>query len=411
MILAGVIRLLARLAGDRSGAVIQTFAIATPAIAVLTLGAVDLAAVSADKRALQDVADAAALQAARELGVADAGGLVERTKAQVATQLTELKSRVTYDTAVDADAQKGSVEVRITANRASFFVNLLPPGGWNFDVVARAERMGSAPLCVLSFGDGSDDLEMKDQAAIQAPGCLVHGNADLAVGGSASLTAGIVQAAGLASGNISPAPQTDAPAIDDPFAGMTITDGVGICSPLDLVAEILPLVLTPGVHCGNIKAIKSGTITLLPGEHYFRGGTLQLLQNSTLYGDNVVLIFDKDSRFMFKDSSNIRLRGRRQGGFAGFVVLTTRDNDKIFEISSSAARELLGTVYIPGAELLVSGKDRIADQSAWTVVVTKKLTLKESPDLVINKNYAGSSTPVPQGVGSNTVSTGARLTN
>lgn len=411
MKLAGVIGLLARLAGDRSGAVIQTFAIATPVIAVLTLGAVDLAAVSSDKQSLQDVADAAALQAARELGVADTSGLVERTKAQVAGQLTELETRVAYTTTVDADAAAGSVVVRIVANRASFFVNLLPPGGWNFDVIAKAERMGSAPLCVLNFGEGSDDLEMTDHSAIQAPGCLVHGNADVKVGGSASLTAGIVQAAGLATGTISPDPQTDAPLIADPFAGMSITDGVGFCSPLDLVAEILPLVLTPGVHCGNIKAIKSGTITLLPGEHYFRGGSLQLLQNSTLYGDNVVLIFDKKSNFQFKDSSNIRLKGRRQGSFAGFVILTTRDNDKTFEISSSSARELLGTVYIPNAELLVSGDDRIADQSAWTVIVTRKLTLKGSPDLVINKNYAGSSTPVPAGVGSNTVSTGARLTN
>jgi hypothetical protein len=192
---------------------------------------------------------------------------------------------------------------------------------------------------------------------------------------------------------------------------MTIGQQGAFCAPTDLLAELLPVVLLPGVHCGNIVAGKNATITLLPGEHYFQKGKLVLNENAVLNGDNVVLVFGKEADFQFKDSSQIRLSGRRQGAYAGFVVATTRDNDRTFEISSTAARQLLGTVYVPNATLLVKGKNRVADQSAWTVIVAKAIKLEENPDLVINKNYAGSSVPVPGGVGDKAATAAVRLTH
>lgn len=400
-----------RLEQDRGGNVITTFALAMPVIAILALGGIDLASVSADKQKLQDVADSAALMAAKQLGMADNNGLAERTKAAMAAQVADLAGRLTYTAAVTPDTEEGLVQVQLTVNRNSFFANMLPPGGWNFTITANAQQMGTTPLCVLSFGEDKGDLiEMRDSAAVLAPGCLVHSNSDVKVQQSASLSAGVVQASGLASGLITPAPQTDAPVIDDPFSTMAINPPGGLCSPLDRVAELLPVVLLPGVHCGNISAIKSSTITLLPGEHYFQKGKLELKESATLVGDNVVLIFGKDAQFQFKDNSIVSLRGRRQGAYAGFVIATTRDNQNTFEISSSSARELLGTVYVPNAELLVRGANKVADQSAWTVIVTRSMMLRDNPDLVINKNYAGSNVPVPGGVGNKASSGVVRLT-
>ena len=404
---------LRRLLSDRRGSVVTTFALSVPVVAVLALGAVDLASVSADKQRLQDVADSAALMAAKQLGMADNNGLAERTRAVMAEQLTDLATRLNYTAAVTPVTEEGLVQVQLAVNRSSFFGNMLPPGGWNFTITANAQQMGTTPLCVLSFGDDkSDIINLKDNAKVQAPGCLVHSNSDVRIEGHGDLTAGIVQAAGLATGKITPSPQTDAPVIADPFASMSIAPPGGLCSPVDLVSELLPIVLAPGLHCGNFTAGKNVTVTLLPGEHYFQKGKLELKEQSVLKGDNVVLIFGKDAKFDFKDQSQINLKGRRQGTYAGFVIATTRDNTNTFEISSSAARELLGTVYIPSAELLVMGKEksRIADQSAWTVIVARSIQLKENPDLVINKNYAGSSVPVPGGVGDKAASAVVRLT-
>jgi Flp pilus assembly protein TadG len=408
----GIVGLLRRLAGDRRGNVITTFALATPVIAILALGGVDLASVSADKQKLQDVADGAALMAAKQLGMADNSGLAERTKAVIAGQLSELNGRLTYTPSVTPDTDEGTVQVQLVANRASFFANMLPPGGWNFTITANAQQMGTTPLCVLSHGETKAQIiNLTGTSKVTAPGCLIHGNSDVMVTGSSRMSAEVVQASGLANGAITPAPQTDAPPVPDPFAGMAIDPPGGICSPLDLVSELAPIVLLPGVHCGNITAIKSVTITLLPGEHYFQKGALSLQDQSTLSGDNVVLVFGKDAQFQFKDTSLIRLRGRRQGRYAGFVIATTRDNNRPFEISSSAARELLGTVYIPSSELQVTGTAKVADQSAWTVIVARSLKLTQNPDLVINKNYSGSNVPVPGGVGDKAAATSVRLTN
>lgn len=402
--------LVRRLANDRGGNVITTFALATPVIAILALGGVDLASVSADKARLQDVADSAALLAAKQLGMADNNGLAERTKAVMAEQLADLSSRLTYTASVTPDTEEGLVQVQLAANRNSFFANMLPPGGWNFTITANAQQMGTTPLCVLSHGQTKAQIvNLTGTSKVSAPGCLIHGNSDITVTGSSQMSADVVQASGLASGTITPAPQTDAPPIPDPFAGMTIDPPGGICSPLDLVSELAPIVLLPGVHCGNITAIKSATITLLPGEHYFQKGNLTLQDQSTLSGDNVVLVFGKDAQFQFKDTSVIRLKGRRQGRYAGFVIATTRDNIKPFEISSSAARELLGTVYIPSSDLLITGTARVADQSAWTVIVARSLRMTQNPNLVINKNYSGSNVPVPGGVGDKAADASVRL--
>ncbi|MDB5471448.1 MAG: hypothetical protein JWR84_3008 [Caulobacter sp.] len=405
-----LLRFARRLKEDRRGNVITTFALAVPVIAILALGGIDLASVSADKQKMQDVADGAALLAAKQLGMADNNGLAERTKAVMAAQLTDLSSRLTYTAAVTPDTEDGLVQVQLTVNRNSFFANMLPPGGWNFTITANAQQMGVTPLCVLSHGgDSKDKIELKDTSSVAAPGCLIHSNSDIKVAGGASLNAGIAQSSGLASGPITPTAQTDAPIIPDPFASMTIGQQGAFCAPTDLLAGLLPLVLLPGVHCGDIVAGKNSTITLLPGEHYFQKGKLELKENAVLNGDNVVLVFGKEADFQFKDTSQIRLSGRRQGSYAGFVVATTRDNDRTFEISSTAARQLLGTVYIPNATLLVKGQNRIADQSAWTVIVAQSIKLEENPDLVINKNYAGSSVPVPGGVGDKAASAVVRL--
>ena len=150
---------------------------------------------------------------------------------------------------------------------------------------------------------------------------------------------------------------------------------------------------------------------LLPGTHYFKGGTLTIQGNAVLEGSNVTLIFDNDATFNFTDTSSIDLTGSQSGTYAGFVILTTRANTNAFTISSNNARRLEGAVYIPSATLDVTGtSNNVADQSAWTVVVAKSLQLTGSPNLVINANYSSSTVPVPAGVGSNYVSGKVTLT-
>ena len=65
-------------------------------------------------------------------------------------------------------------------------------------------------------------------------------------------------------------------------------------------------------------------------------------QTAVVEGDDVVLFFDKQSRFDFRDQASVRLRGRREGAYAGMVVAASRGNTQKFIIASDNVDTLLG---------------------------------------------------------------------
>jgi hypothetical protein len=122
--------------------------------------------------------------------------------------------------------------------------------------------------------------------------------------------------------------------------------------------------------------------------------------NARLKGTDVVLFFDKGSKFAFEGNSEISLDGRKRGTYAGMVMIAARGNTEDFLMSSDHVTNLLGVIYVPDAQLIVQGKGgNIAKDSDWTVIVARSLQLSGAPSLVINANYAGSEVPVPVGVG------------
>ncbi|HEY1427664.1 MAG TPA: TadE/TadG family type IV pilus assembly protein [Caulobacteraceae bacterium] len=390
---------------DARGSVATTAALVIPILAVLTCGAIDLAGVNADRAAMQDTADATALAMARQLGVASNAGITARAQDYAQAQLAGIASQDQLSITTTIAPDNSTITVAISGARPSFFGNLLPPGGWRLGAQATAASLGEIPLCVLSSGSsGADNLLVQNTSLLTASNCLVQSNQNLTADSGTTVTAGLAQAAGAASGPITPAPQSGAPAIPDPFASMSIPAPSPLACVLGGVLDLtqILLIVPPGCHSGDITIGQGQTMQLLPGTHYFKGGTLTIKNNAVLKGSNVVLIFDKDAAFNFTDTSSIDLTGAQSGSYAGFVIATTRDNGNTFAISSDSARRLEGAVYVPDAMLQVTGAgNRVADQSAWTVVVAKSLELEGSPNLVINANYAGSSVPVPAGAGSN----------
>ncbi len=329
---------------DARGGTAVIFALGAPALALLACGAIDLAGVNSDHTAFQDAADATALAMAKQLGVATAAGISARAQDYATGQLAQVATRdgVTVTTKISAD--NSSVTVAVDGTRQSFFGNLLPPGGWTLHAQATASTLGELPLCVLSSGTGgTDNMLVQNSSLLTANKCLVQSNQNLTADGGANVTAGLAQATGVASGPITPAPQSGAPSIPDPFASLSIP-GPSPLGCLTSVLDLTQIVLTvlPGVHCGTITVGQGQTMNLLPGTHYFKGGTLTIKDNAVLKGSNVTLIFDQDASFNFTDTSSIDLTGAQSGSYAGFVILTTRSNTNPFTISSSNARRLEG---------------------------------------------------------------------
>jgi Flp pilus assembly protein TadG len=399
---------LKRFLGDRSGSVVQMFTLGVPIIAVLSVGAVELAIVASHKATLQAAADAAVLNGAGQLGIAREG-LLERTEAFALRQLNGVGTLSTVT--ADAEFVDNGVKVSILGVRGSFFGNMLPPGGFKTTVTSTAVSMNGLPLCVLAQRQtGTKVLNLQQSAQIKANGCLVHSNKDVVAEAASSVHAGAVQATGAASGSISPSASVGAPTAPDPFAKLPTdtlkpcTDPGGVKSTAGVTTKI-----QPGVHCGRWEAEKGAILELQPGEHFFRGAELIIRDNSKLVGRDVVILFDPASKLTFQDQASVDLEGRTTGTYAGFLIVADRQHVRDLEIWSDNVDNLLGVIYAPAAKLLVIGKDEIAEDSDWTVVVAKEIQLKEKAKLTINSNYSSTLVPVPQGVGPS--SAGSKLVN
>lgn len=385
------------------------FAFGLPVLAVVSVGAVELSIVASHKASLQAAADAAALNAAGQLSVARQG-VLDRTEAFALRQLDSVGTldKVTVEASLVNDG--AGVKVDILGVRGSFFGDLLPPGGFKTRASATAVAMNGLPLCVLANRQkGGQVLRLTDSAQIRANGCLVHSNQDVVLDGGSALSAGAVQASGSAKGNITPGASVGAPVQPDPFASLPTKSNAACVDSGKLKADRGVTTNVPaGVHCGKWEASKGAVLHLGPGEHYFRGAELNIKDDSKLYGRDVVLIFDGKSKLKFQDQAIVDLEGRKSGTHAGFLIVTDRDHANDLEIWSDSVDNLLGVIYAPAAKLLVVGKEAVAEDSDWTVVVAKEIELKENARLTINAHYSSSLVPVPQGVGPN--SAGAALT-
>ena len=407
VILRTVIAAAGRLARAENGSIALKAALILPCVIVLGAGALDLTQVQATKVRLQDIADSAALASANDLSLAtDGSNAIERARIFVQSHLAEWSEAPTVDATydvVDVSGQR-AIRVGLAANRPSFFANLLPPGGWNIRAQSTATTMGMVPLCVLVTGSsGSKLLNVKDSGRMNAPACMVHSNRDIDVEGG-TVTAAAVQAVTSARGMISPAPGTGAARVSDPFSHLDLDlSKRADCTPAEkgrpLKVSSGTHYIAAGKHCGGIDASGTARLILDPGDHFFLGGHLVVKEDARLEGADVVLFFDKASKFEFKDRARVSLDGRKSGAFAGMVMGGTRDNTQDFIISADHVESLLGVIYVPSAKLIVEGKADVARDSAWTVIVAEGVQLKGSPSLFINANYEVSDVPVPAGVG------------
>lgn len=415
---ATISRFICRLAASRDGSIALKFAFIGPAIIMLGAGGIDLMAVHTAKGRLQSIADAAALAGATALSLAtDNTPATERAAAFVSGQMAEWDEAPSYEPSYEIINRGGQRAIRVVlrGNRPSFFANLLPPGGWNFVADATASSVGIVPLCVLATGQtGAKVINVQDAGRLSAPACMVHSNNDIVVEGG-SVTAAMVQSVKSATGVISPAANTGAAKVQDPFTNLDVgVAGRLLCSPSEIARGVVLVqagthYIPPGRHCGGIIASGTARIVLDPGDHHFVLGPLVIKEDARLEGTDVAVFFDVTSKFEFIDRAMVSLDGRKSGPYAGLVMGASRDNRQDFIISADHVDSLLGVIYVPSARLIVEGDSEVARDSAWTVIVAKELQMKGNPSLVINANYSATDVPVPSGVG-NRVG-GSRLIN
>ena len=430
------------LAADRRGGVALMTAVALPPLLLIGVGAVELQGVAADRTATQSVADAAALWGAQQMSVTPVG-VEARTEAFARPQLESILARA--DVTVAATAMKGGLlKVAVDTHRPSFFMNLMPAGGFYTHAESTAQAINRLPLCVLTFGSQTgDQARLSGASSVTAGGCMVHAKGDIKLDPAAQLTAGMVEteSSKAQGGIISPAAGTGAPPVPDPFASLAIGFPSACTSAPDITVDqfhpktLQPIAGTALVVPNKINVVQYGVLTLKPGEYYFcqdintQGGVvasafgpasshkppvvlpgmLGAVTNpfaalpsdaASIVGSDVVLVFADNAKFNLGLGSSVTLNGRKSGSLAGFVLVGGLTSPVDFLLDADEIQSLLGTVYMRQATLHLKGNLKMAAAAAWTVIVANQLKLDSAaPGIIINADYSSSDVPRPVGVG------------
>jgi hypothetical protein len=380
--------------------------------------AAELTMVSAERSHLQSIVDSAALAGATEMAIPsrDAVGIQAVAVAFASDSYSRSGSKTPVTFAANVNRYERTITVSAAGARQPM-IGIPGIGATNLSVSATAESLQNIPLCVLQtnyqppaktakflarVGVGAvTGFDLFDQAKIRAGGCLIHSNERIVANDRAEIEASRVQAVTDATGQINPTANVGALEIADPFTALNLNPkSMAGCQPLKriTIGAGQTYVMPPGVHCEKIDVLSNGILQLQPGEHYFFGN-LDFRDNASLLGDDVVMIFGPLYKFNFGGNTRVELSARETGPLAGFLIATHPTNYQSFTISSNNVRQLLGTIYIPRAELIISSTGSVAQESAWSVIVSRAITMTNNPILVINSSYVNSGVPVPDGVG------------
>ncbi|MEY4517383.1 MAG: hypothetical protein RL180_1729, partial [Pseudomonadota bacterium] len=159
--------------------------------------------------------------------------------------------------------------------------------------------------------------------------------------------------------------------------------------------------LKPGVYCGGVFVSGDAVVDLEPGEYIFNG-PLVVKDKATLRGDDVGLFMTGAAGVIkFMNDATIDLNGRESGAMSGLLIFDDplqKGSMRAHIVSASNARNLTGTIYIPNANFVVEPSALVAQDSAYTAIVAKRLIVQGGPTLVLNTNYSDTSVPVPDGI-------------
>ena len=397
-------------AGDRAGSVALIFAMVLPVVVLLTAGSVDFVMAIKQKSRLQQLVDAAALAAAKELSLSNT-----KTEQVAATIETMVKAHfeamkdplVTAKPNITTKITKSPLQVDVSATQA-----FEPPfgGAFGFNVGelearAVAQVIGRPNICVLALHETSNGtLSLEQNARVTGDDCAVYSNSTHNIGikskNSAVLTATTICSAGGVQGdgkNFQPAPYFDCPQFEDPLAGRA-EPFAGACDPTRPTKITSSRFLSPGTYCG-LEISNGAQVTLSSGKYIIKNKPLIVSGGAKLSGKHVGFFFAGSAYFELKEDTTISLEAPITGPMAGLLLFATRaSTGKTHKILSKDAQVMVGTIYVPKDELRIDGAADVGSESAYTAIVANKLRLYGGPHIKLNTDYDETDVPVPDGI-------------
>ena len=397
-------------------------AITLPAIALGAGVAIDYSGIYSAKSSLQQMADAAALAAAREMVLINKSAKTTDVVAKnyVLATLTGKKSRFTLgvDVKTAVDDESNIITVKLAAKRKNAFGNFLQPEYTEIVAVAKAKALAGTNICAIGLDESKKNtIRMDGDASLVANECAVYSNSTSAKGISlkknANMQAGLICSAGgakLSKKNLSTKPVTDCPPVDDPLSEK-VSLNPGSCDHNNYSRKNKIGIVWPGTYCGGLKITGNSIVTFLPGIYVIKDGILEISGNTVAFGGYVGFYFTgNDSRMKLEKDTTISFVAPRNGPMVGMLFFQDPnapeppEDDDIgndegkFEIRSNNARTLLGTIYLPRGILKIDTDSPVAGDSAFTVVIAKRMQFKGNSKLVLNSDYSATDVPVPAGI-------------
>lgn len=397
---------------DLSGNFAVTFAVMiVPLMGAIGL-ATDYASMYSAQSELQEVADAAALAATRELALSTTtkSDVVSVAENFVSTQFSIEKAESEYvEVSTSVSDDKSEVTVDLAYYWQPFLAQYMNDRVLPLRVRAVAARAGSEAVCVIVTQPSEDErLLFTGAASIVADRCAVHVSSTdreaIVVNKRAVLKASNIYSGGGyvgVSGSFSPQPIVDAPPIEDPLADRN-PPASGSCDHTDMmINDGMSATLYPGTYCGGLMIAKGAKVFLKPGVYVMRDGPLWTIGLTEIVGENVGFYFEGDTAvFDIGLDSVISLTAPKSGPLAGILMFEDRNApiNRTFTMRSKNAEKMEGVIYLPNGKLFVDKASRVGQTSKWSAIIARQLEIGNGPQIQINSDYGGSTVPVPAGV-------------
>lgn len=413
-----------RILKAREGNIALLTALALPVVLALAGAAIDFSRYHAGRAKLQEFADTLALRGAKELSLVSMSdrsivGAVNAAADAISQSLGLGEPQLTVS--VNRDAASVTVSLSQPAPRMLLLASFSPYDARTLRVSAEAVVRGGQNVCVVALKSDGDAINASDAANLSAHSCALLSNSvarsSIVVKDKALLEASLICSSGGfegSPGGFSPrAPLTDCPPYEDPLANRSPPQ-VGPCAFNNVevgflnaaksmgTERLITTRLTPGVYCGGLKIRDLAHVEFDPGIYVVKDGPLLVCKNSDLVGRDVGFYLTGDAAtFLFDKHATVSLTAPKDGPMAGILFFEDRGApaDRNHVILSEDARTLLGTFYLPRGNLVIDTQNPVADQSAYTAIIARRLELKGKPTLMINADYSATDVPVPSGLG------------
>lgn len=395
---------------DRRGTTAIMFAFMLPVMLAGVGVSLDYGLLHLRKAELQSAADAAALSAAKEFNLiaSDKQALKAVAKRTAMANLSGNMGGAKIRTSVNKKAKTVTVRIK-QAPELHFLKHLAGRMIDNIVVKATARVIGNINICVIALDTAAPQaLELSESGKMVARKCGVFANstsrAGLTATGSVRLVSELSCTVGGYSGpssNYRPPPVTDCPPIDDPLAARPAPI-YGGCDYVDTEVEELAVTLHPGVYCGGLELDESADVRLAPGIYIIKDGEFFVHRSASVHGEHVSFYLVGDEAVIdIEEQSTVSLTAPKDGAMAGILFFEDRAAKPLQEhvIASHNARVLLGTIYLPAGILVIDAEEPIAQDSAYTAIIARRIAIQNRSKLVINADYGKTDVPVPDGIG------------